>query len=282
MTPTMRARVVAVDLDATKEAVARNARRVADLLRSDADPAAPVPGLDWTVGEVAAHLVAGLRGYREMLVGAYDVAAARALAEPGASPGEVGRVLNSRFLADDTERDLLTLADDLVGAADCLLEGAAGADAQHWFPIWTGYDMDLSAITSAMLGELLVHGLDAARGLGRRWPIAVEDARLVHAGVADLLPHYVDPAATKGVRVGIEVRIRGGPRFVVRIDDGSAQVEGTPTSPIDCWVSAEAVAFLLVNYGRIGRGRPILTGKIIAGGRKPWLAARLSRYLSDI
>jgi hypothetical protein len=148
--------------------------------------------------------------------------------------------------------------------------------------IWTGYDMDLTAITSAMLGELLVHGLDAARGLGRRWPIAGDDARLVHAGVAELVPHYVDPAATKGVRVGIEVRIRGGPRYVVRIGDGSAQIEATPTAPIDCWISAEPVTFLLVNYQRIGRGRPLVTGKIFAGGRKPWLAARLSRYLSDV
>lgn len=176
----------------------------------------------------------------------------------------------------------MTLADELVGAADRLLEAAAGADAQYWFPIWTGYDMDLSAITSAMLGELLVHGLDAARGLGRPWPIAGDDARLVHAGVADLLPHYVDPAATKGVRVAIEIRIRGGPRLVVRIEDGSAQIEATPTAPIDCWISAEPVTFLLVNYGRIGHRRPILTGKMIAGGRKPWLAARLTRYLSDI
>jgi uncharacterized protein (TIGR03083 family) len=278
----MRARVVAADLEATKDAVARNARRVADLLRSDADPAVPVPGLDWTVGEVAAHLVTGLRGYHEMLLGAYDVAGARALAEPGAPPGEVGRVLNAKFLDDDTERDLLTLADDLVGAADRLLEAAAGADTQHFFPIWTGYDMDLSAVASAMLGELLVHGLDMARGLGRRWPIAGDDARLVHAGVADLLPHYVDPTTTKGVRVGIEVRIRGGPRFVVRIDDGSAQIEATPTSPIDCWISAEPVTFLLVNYRRIGRSRPIFTGKVIVGGRRPWLAAGLSRYLSDI
>lgn len=278
----MQARVVVADLEATKEAVARNARRVGDLLRSGADPAAPVPGLGWSVGDVAAHLVAALRGYREMLLGAYDVAAARALADPGASPGEVGRVLNAKFLADDAERDLFTLADDLVGAADRLLEAAADADTRHWFPIWTGYDMDLSAITSAMLGELVVHGLDAARGLGRPWPIAGDDARLVHAGITDLVPHYVDPVATKGVRVGIEVRIRGGPRTVVRIDDGSAHIEASPTAPIDCWISAEPVTFLLVNYGRIGRVRPILTGKIIAGGRKPWLAARLNQYLSDV
>lgn len=282
MTPTMRARVVAADLEATREAVARNARRVAEMLRCDADPAAPVPGLDWTVGEVAAHLVTALRGYREMLLGAYDVAAARAVAEPGALPGEVGRVLSAKFLADDTERDPFTLADDLVGAADRLLEATADADVQHWFPIWTGYDMDLSAVTSAMLGELLVHGLDVARGLGRPWPIAGDDARLVHAGVADLLPHYVDSAATKGVRVGIEVRIRGGPRYVVRIDDGSAHIEATPSRPVDCWISAEPVTFLLVNFGRIGRVRPMLTGKVIAGGRRPWLAARLNRYLSDI
>ena len=278
----MPGRVVATDVDATKAAIARNARRVADLLRANADPAAPVPGLDWTVGDVAAHLVTGLTGYREMLLGAYDVAAARALAEPGATPGEVGSVLNAKFLAEDTERDLATLADELVGAADRLIEAAAGADTERWFPIWTGYDMDLSAVTSAMLGELLVHGLDAARGLGRRWPITGDDARLVHAGVADLLPHYVDRAATKGVRVGIEIRIRGGPRFVVRIDDGSARVEAAATSPNDCWISAEPVTFLLVNYQRIGRGRPLLTGKIIAGGRRPWLAARLNRYLADV
>ena len=62
--------------------------------------------------------------------------------------------------------------------------------------------------------------------------------------------------------------IRGG-RLTVDADDG----------PVDCHVSADPVALLLVSYGRQSQWVPALTGKLLAWGRKPWLGLRLTRYL---
>ena len=48
---------------------------------------------------------------------------------------------------------------------------------------------------------------------------------------------------------------------------------------MDCHVSADPVALLLVSYGRRSQWVPVLTGKLLAWGRKPWLGLRLVRYL---
>src|SRR5580693_1363311 len=48
---------------ALADAVARSAQ----LWRSIGDPAAPVPGLTWTAGQTAAHMVADMREYTEAL-----------------------------------------------------------------------------------------------------------------------------------------------------------------------------------------------------------------------
>ena len=53
------------------------------------------------------------------------------------------------------------------------------------------------------------------------------------------------------------------------------------SQPVDCWISADPTAFLLVGYGRIGLWGPIARGRLVAGGRKPWLALRYKRLLRN-
>jgi len=72
--------------------------------------------------------------------------------------------------------------------------------------------------------------------------------------------------------------VRGGVRRVLAIDDGRLTVT-VDDAPVDCHVSAEPVALLLIAYGRRRQWIPILTGKVDAWGRKPWLGPRLVRYL---
>jgi hypothetical protein len=62
----------------------------------------------------------------------------------------------------------------------------------------------------------------------------------------------------------------GGPRYLIAIDDGVAHVTGAGPRA-DCWISADPVAFLLVGYGRASQWSQIARGKLLAGGRKPWL-----------
>lgn len=69
---------------------------------------------------------------------------------------------------------------------------------------------------------------------------------------------------------------RGGPRFVVRVDDGTVTVEPAEATKVDCRLSADPLTFVLVGYGRINQWGPIVRGKLTAGGRKPWLALRFT------
>jgi hypothetical protein len=130
--------------------------------------------------------------------------------------------------------------------------------------------------TGIALAEVLVHGYDVARSIGRRWPISAEDARTIARASLVFVPNYVDPTATRGKRVAYRVLIRGGPRVRVLIDDARAEL-GDVDGPADCTIRAEPVAVVLVSYGRMSRFRAAATGRLLAGGRRPWKALAFSR-----
>jgi hypothetical protein len=62
------------------------------------------------------------------------------------------------------------------------------------------------------------------------------------------------------------------------VDDGHMMV-GPRRNSVDCHVSADPVELLLVAYGRKTQWVPILTGKMVAWGHRPWLGPRLVSYL---
>lgn len=96
-----------------------------------------------------------------------------------------------------------------------------------------------------------------------------------------MVPEYVDRQKTAGLHLAYELRFRGGPRYRIEIDDGLAEVT-TPGEKADCWISADPVAFLLVGYGRIGQWSQALRGKIVAGGRNPWLGLKFGGLLTGV
>jgi putative sterol carrier protein len=96
-----------------------------------------------------------------------------------------------------------------------------------------------------------------------------------------MLPYFVNHAAAAGVRASFDLRLRDkdSPRVRLTFDDGTLYVASGPAEPVDCHLSADPTAFLLVMYGRQGPLRPALTGKVVAWGRKPWLAFRMPSLL---
>jgi uncharacterized protein (TIGR03083 family) len=259
---------VPVDLTAARAAIEVAARQAADVVRSLPDPGSRVPGLDWTVGQTAAHLVAAARFYPRYATGQVTPGATIDVAE-----GNLDRI------AQVGDHGLGELADLLVAETQRLLEQTADLAPDHGVAFHGGATLDLAAQIGILLGEYLVHGLDLARSARRPWPIDPDQARLVIAGATALLPRYLDPDAARGVRVGYDVRIRGGPRFGLRVTHGAATVESGPVGPVDCHISADPVAFLIVAYGRGSQWPPILRGKITAWGRKPWRVFGLTRLL---
>jgi hypothetical protein len=144
-----------------------------------------------------------------------------------------------------------------------LLRGlTADLAPDHRVAFHGGTTLDLAEQTGILLGEYLIHGLDLARSVPRPWPINPGYARLVIAAATALLPRYIDPEAARGITVAYDIRIRGGPRFGLQLTHGAATVVSGPVGSVDCHISADPVAFLIVAYGRGSLWTPIIRGKL--------------------
>jgi hypothetical protein len=268
------------DVDA-RTALAEAVTRSAGLWRELSDPAAPVPGLTWTAAETAAHVVADMAEYTEALV--EQVHGGRAVVDvPVGSPARLRTAVNNRHLVQVGERHPRRLADLLQQTAASYLGAAAAVDPAAQAPVVTadGLVLEPAMMTCLLLGEQLIHGLDIARAADRPWHIERTDALLVIPTVLALAPHYLRSAPARGLSVSFELRMRGGGRYRMAIDDGAAVV--TAAGPkADCVITADPVAFLLIGYGRASQWPQIVRGRLRAGGRKPWLAAKFGSLLAS-
>jgi uncharacterized protein (TIGR03083 family) len=253
-----------------KETMRAVAGRTAAVIRAAREPGARVPGLDWTVGETAAHVVHEFGDYIAYAQGRKKVAVS------DQSPSRRNAVANVEQLRADPDRDLAGLAERLRVAVDEFLAVPARADRVL---VSNGVSMTWSTMTSALLGELLVHGWDIARASGQSWRIERGEALQVIAGVMAMVPDYLDRDRAAGVQASFELRLRGGPRYLISVADRTARVT-SGGGPADCWISADPAAFLLVGFGRVGQWGQIARGKMVAGGRKPWLATSFGSLIT--
>ena len=197
---------------------------------------------------------------------------------PTESPSVLSAKVNARHLEEVPERDLHRLADMLEAAADAYVNAAVTADPRAEIVSPNGLVIAPPTMAALLLGEQLIHGLDIARTAKIPWPIATADALLVFPGALTVMPQYLRPRRSAGVRVSFELRMRGGPSYRMAVDDGKAVI--TSAGPrADCVITADPVAFLLLGYGRIPPLSPVLRGRLRPGGRKPWLAMKFGTLL---
>jgi len=256
---------------ATIDALRAVAPRTAAVIRAAGDAAARAPRLTWTVGETAAHLVNEFLDYAAYAQGSKKAAA-------GDRPARLNSAANAVQLRADRDRDLHSLADRLAPAVEGFLAVEPPAEP---VTMSNGVAMSWATMSSALLGELLIHGLDIARASGQRWHIDRPAALRVIAGVMTMLPRYVDPDRSARLDASFELRLRGGPRYLMKVAHGTATTgPSSPGDRPDCWISADPAAFLEVGFGRSGQWGQIARGKLVAGGRKPWLATTFASLIT--
>lgn len=254
--------------------------RTAELWRGVDKPDRPVPGLSWTAAETAAHVVGDLRDYTQALkrhTNGYMTHANR----PMESASRLSAAVNARHLTEVPERDLRRLAGLLEDAAETYLGAAAAADPETPISTPNGLLVGAPTMTSLLLGEQLVHGLDIARAAKLDWHIEGRDALAVIPAVLALAPQYLRSARAAGVHCSFELRMRGGQRYRMTVDNGAATVGIASEHRSDCVITADPVAFLLLGYGRIPIWTPVVRGRLRAGGRKPWLAMKFGTLLES-
>jgi uncharacterized protein (TIGR03083 family) len=265
--------------DALRDEVAR----VTALLRSIQDPGPSAVG-QWNLGEVAVHLAQvwmGLPGLaRQNLSRVYEAVPDLA----GVAGDSLVRDLwdlgdmTTHAVRSDSERDLGVLADRIEAQAAEYFSECVGADPDAPRP-WMveGTTVRLSTLTYHLLSETLMHSYDIAHAAGRPWRIepahaAMAAGRFLIPAIQALGPQaLVNSAKAAGVRATYDIRIRRGDSFHFIFDDGSLEIAEPSSRRVDCHISADPVALLMVFWCRQSQWTAIATGKLMAWGRKPWL-----------
>lgn len=275
-----------VDWSAARQALRHEVSRVTSLLREVRDPHAPAVG-EWNLSEVAMHLSQAWAVVLGLSRG--DLAEARQVVPSLASQGgefliddlwELSSVTTAG-VGSDPERDLAVLADRIEArAAEYLAycEDRSADEDRSW--LVEGVTVGLPVLTGHLLSETIAHGYDIATADGRSWSIDLAHAAMVLDGfiipiVAAIEPHTMVQERAATVQVCYDLRIRGGGRHFLVFDSGTLTVERPSARPVDCHLSVDPVAFLLLSWNRIGQWGPIARGKLMAWGRRPWWGLRL-------
>jgi uncharacterized protein (TIGR03083 family) len=256
-----------VDRAQAAAAAAGAASLLVALLRAGPDPGLTAVGR-WTVRDVAAHVAGGAELYAQIARGT-----------PSPAPTIEGiTALNDQILSTIGEPDLPALAGRVEAAVAGLLATADGHRGDPDVPWHAGLRLPLSTLLAVACGEYLVHGYDIARAARVPWPVPAGWAQTVFLGALPVLPHYLLAGRAHGRPARYDIRLRGerGARAIFTIAGGELAIEAPQAGqPADCYLSADPWAVLLVLYGRSGPLKPGLTGRIVAWGRRPWLALTL-------
>ncbi|MFD9123607.1 maleylpyruvate isomerase family mycothiol-dependent enzyme [Kitasatospora sp. NPDC059571] len=245
------------------DAVLGVAEDTAALLRRCPDPNLPIPGARWTVAEAAAHLALA----NELMA---DLAAGERRSYGDGTPGSL-EAANDASLAAYAERDPAVLAEGITRHARAFT--AAFAERPATDPVDTPLGpMDLATLGAYLLTHMLGHGYDIAVALRRPHMIDRHRVALAMPFLLTAMPRVVDAASAAGHNACYDLRVRGGVRFTVTFRDGTAEVSPEPAARPDCTILTGPVAFLLIALGRYGPVTALARGKVLAWGRRPWLA----------
>ena len=261
-----------VDAAEAQAAAATLVVRIAALIRSIRNPTAPAIG-EWSVRDVAVHLGHVWQGLPAM--------ARRQTAPPLRDLWELG-AMTTALVRGERDPEPEAVAGRIEKAAREYLAETAVADDGGTTP-WMieGIEVPRSVFTCHLINEMLLHGDDIARAERRPWRIEP-----VHAGLAlrgFILPvvrlmdpcTLVDQARTGGFAARWDVSWRGQGRVVYVLEGGELHLEAPAGRRVDCRISADPGAFLLVMFGRRGVWSTVARGRMLAWGRRPWLLPTL-------
>jgi uncharacterized protein (TIGR03083 family) len=264
---------------AIEQRIGNAASSVAWMLREAADVHVRVHGGEWSVADGGAHLVCVLDCFTDSLSG--NGSRWSRLVPDDPDYRQRLAAANAAMMRD-VDRDPERLAALLVERADAFLSASSRVQCDlecdtPWYG--PGVTRSVETLRALALGELTIHGYDIARALGQSSSLDADTARLViETAFTAMAPLLVDRGAAAGLEANFDVRVRGAEPFLVAVHGGDVAVSSTSGGArVDCHLSAEPVALMLVGYGRISHWSALARFRLIAWGRRPWLALRFPR-----
>jgi Mycothiol maleylpyruvate isomerase N-terminal domain len=272
----MTASVTEEQWDAVRESVHTTAGRFCELVSSISDPGTRAT-VKWSVADMTAH-VTTIALLNTMLLQAAPVS----LHIPGlteaiaATTVESVHGLNDQVLSYFTERDAGRLVGMLRDHVDLMLTASRTRDPAETFSWLGGARLPLAGMFAHMVNELLIHGNDIARAVKVPWAMPPEDAALFfdlfYVGLVSGNTSRLLDGSKRPLKRRIAVEFRSGytipVTFVVR--NGKATIEPAGLG-VDATIRFDPATLNMMMFGRISKSRAVLTGKIVIGGRRPWL-----------
>jgi uncharacterized protein (TIGR03083 family) len=241
-------------------------KRFSELVRTAPDPSATAIG-HWTVLQTAKHTSHIFDLFPRLLEGGSSpVADHRKLAEAW-----------DQHLADDDETDLGRVADRIDASVARFTENIAKIGWEDIVEWHGGLKIPAYSLACILINEGAIHGLDIAGASGRNWNISEQQARFVIQGLLPILPHFVKEETAAGMDALYELKVRGSEPVFLKVEDGRLTFGKDGGRSVDCKMSVNPVDYLLIGYGRKGQWGPILTGRVVAYGRKPWLGLKFGK-----
>jgi hypothetical protein len=250
-------------LEEARRSLVTTARRLADLVTSAPDLSRLAMGLEWNLQQVTAHMITATNWAAEFVKG-------NAGGLPTLDPAVLGPVLD-QMIADFPESDPAKLGRLLLDADDALLE-ALSTQPGDGPMLHAGVPFTMAQFACALLGDQMLHGYEMAAAIGRPWTIDAEDALLILEAHLPLFGAMLHAERTAGLNAVIGIQLRGGRAVTLRFTDGAYAVEEGSAGDVDATMSADPVAFLMVESNRLSRYEATALGLLSVGGNQPDLA----------
>ncbi|WP_370969123.1 maleylpyruvate isomerase family mycothiol-dependent enzyme [Amycolatopsis sp. cg9] len=249
--------------------------RFADLVAGVPDAHASSLG-EWSIAETASHVGMIALMYTAMIRGDGGPLPLPGLEEPidSASVDTISR-MNALALELYPERDPVRLAERLrADIAEVLL---VSADLDPGKPVWWlgGSRVPVAGVLAHLVNEMLLHGLDIARALGRPWPIPARYEAMflelfLFGMVRNDMGSLLDDATPSPRRIAVEFRSAYTEPGVLALQHGRLRFE-EPDGTADVRLRFDPAVLVPMMFGRISKPRAVLTGGVRISGRRPWL-----------
>jgi len=260
---------------AVRAALPETAGRFANLVAGVPDANAKSLGA-WSIAETASHVGMIALLYTSMIRGDGGPLPLPGLEEPidTASVDTISR-LNALALELYPERDPGRLAERLrADVAEVLL---VSTDLDPEKPVWWlgGSRVPVAGVLAHLVNELLIHGLDIARALGRPWPIPAAHEALflelfLFGMVRNDLGRLLDDATPSPRRIAVEFRSAYTKPAVLALRHGKLRAE-EPDGTADVRLRFDPAVLVPMMFGRIGKLRAVASSGVRIGGPRPWL-----------
>jgi putative sterol carrier protein len=218
----------------------------------------------WTNVEIAAHMYGTVTEAEKSLRGAPSMI-------DGVDPSAA---LDEQIVAEVTERDPAVLAELTADRTAAFLTVARTRPADEA----AGFRRATVATLVGLLAlDHHLHGGQFSETAGAPWTGRLAD---MYYPLRAVLPYAFDAQAARGFNGSYALRLRGVDPVRYAVVDGELHIDAAGRA--ECTITADPQTFLRFGIGVVSQLRATLTGKMRAGGPKPWLVFAVNRLFPPI